>query len=325
MHVSFSERYAVIDVGTHSVLMLVCDVGATTGACEVVLDSKKITRLGQGLADKKELQAEAMERTCVAIREYVRESKLLGVQKLLAVGTSALREAANASHFLRRVRDCCNIEIETLSGETEARCSYLAIRDTPDFWRDDVSGLMVVDIGGGSTEVAFGAQDIISVLSVNAGSVYLTESFLKHDPPTLEELEALDDFLQDAWQSKRILSNVDHSSTALVGVGGTIVNLASVKLRLNRFDAERLHGAVIDRVEIMRQIERFCAVTLAARKELRGLEKQRAESIIAGAMILQSFLGHVGASQIRANTHGLRYGVMYHRFCPEIKCCVWVN
>lgn len=317
MHLSPPERYAVIDVGTHSVLMLVCDVSPYVQGCQVVLDIKEITRLGQGLVEANELRTDAMERTCAVIEGYVTLAQHLGVQQVLAVGTSALRQAVNACDFLRCVRDCCNLHVEMLSGEAEARCSYLAIRDNPDLSSKDISQLMVVDVGGGSTEIVSGGQNIMSSVSVNAGAVYLTESFLGHDPPTGEELGELAVFLQHTWENQAVFAKPTCGSTALVGLGGTIVNLASVKLGLSRFDSERLQGSVLGRAEIAAQIDVFCSATLGTRKQLRGLEEERADVIIAGASILHSFLCYVGASEIQVSTHGLRYGVMYQRFCAR--------
>ena len=308
------NRNLVIDVGTNSVHMLVFDVGTNGGEPKIVLDDRRITRLGHGLALTNELQEEAMARTCATLRDFAVRAGQFGVDQVVAVGTSALREARNAVEFVKRIEDECDIKIEIISGETEARCAFLSIRSDPHFSHLNGDRIIVIDIGGGSTEIIVGRHDIDNFVSVNVGAVYLTETFLSSDPPTDEELERLYSFLEEAWSNQPAAGLKLHAAPTLTGIGGTIVNLAGMKLGLNRFDPRSLHGEMLHITEIENQIHRFYSVPLEERKLIPGLEAKRADIITAGAAVLRSILKYVDASRIRVSTHGLRYGVMYDRF-----------
>ena len=314
MEAGLHNRNLVIDVGTNSVHMLVCDVGTNGGKPRIVLDDRRITRLGHGLALTHELQEDGMARTCATLRDFTVQAGRLGVEQIVAVGTSALREARNAAEFVKRVENQCGIEIEIISGETEARCAFLSIRSDSYFSRLNGDHIMVIDIGGGSTEIIVGRRAIDNFVSVNLGAVYLTETFLASDPPTAEELGKLYSFLEETWSTQPVARARFNSAPALTGIGGTIVNLAAMKLGLNRFDPRLLHGEMLCIAEIEDQIRRLCSVPLDERKLIPGLEAKRADIITAGAAVLQSALKNFGASRIRVSTHGLRYGVMYDRF-----------
>ncbi len=308
------NRNLIIDVGTNSVHMLVCDVGTNGQNPKIVLDDRRITRLGNGLTLTNELQEEAMARTCAAIQEFAVQAGRLGVEQIIAVGTSALREARNAAEFVKRVEDECGIEIEIISGETEARCAFLSIRSDEYFRHLNGDPIMVVDIGGGSTEIIIGRRKIDNFLSVNLGAVYLTETFLASDPPTVEELGALNSFLEGTWSVQSVARVKFNSQLVLTGIGGTIVNLVGMKLGLSHFNPRLLHGEMLYIAEIENQIRQLCSVPLEERKKIPGLEAKRADIITAGAAILRSVLKYFDASRIRVSTHGLRYGVMYDRF-----------
>lgn len=308
------NRNLVIDVGTNSVHILICDVSARGQRYNVVVDDRKITRLGHGLALTNELQEEAMARTCAALQEFAARAQRLGVERVVAAGTSALRKANNAIDFVRRVENQCGIKIEIISGETEARCAFLSIRSDTYFSHLSGDRVMVIDIGGGSTEIIVGRREIDNFASVNLGAVYLTETFLASDPPTANELKALYSFLENTWSTQPVATAKYHKPLALTGIGGTIVNLASMKLGLSRHNPRLLHGETLNVTEIENQIRQLCSVPLTERVQIPGLEAKRADIITAGAAILRSILKHVGASRIRVSTHGLRYGIMYDRF-----------
>lgn len=317
MQLRLHNRNLVIDVGTNSVHMLVCDVGTNGQKPKVVLDDRIITRLGHGLALTNKLQEEAMAHTCATIRDFAVQAQRLGAERIVAVGTSALREARNSTEFVKRVEDQCGIEIEIISEETEARCAFLSIRSDDYFSHLNGNRLMVIDIGGGSTEIIVGRQEIDNFVSVNLGAVYLTETFLENDPPTAEELGRLYSFLEETWSKQPVAKAKLNATPMLTGIGGTIVNLVGIKLGLNRFNPRLLHGEMLHITEIENQIRQFCSVPLEERKQITGLEAKRADIITAGAAVLRSVLKYFGASRIRVSTHGLRYGVMYDRFVSQ--------
>jgi exopolyphosphatase/guanosine-5'-triphosphate,3'-diphosphate pyrophosphatase len=311
--------------------LLVCEIEPKTRAYKVLRDTGEITRLGQGLQATNQLQKAAMERTYATISEFVAQAHRLGANHVAAIGTSALRKAVNAADFIRRVKAGLNLDIEVISGETEARYSYLAIRADAELY-NQLKGeekvvpqgqfslrLVVIDIGGGSTEFILGRGEVEAYLSLNIGAVYLTDRFLRNDPPTADELDTLKAFLDETLsaQANVLTAEAGDSIPTLVGVGGTLVNLVSVKLRLTEHDARRIHGETVSLAAIENQIRLFCAVDLKARMQIPGLEPKRADVIIAGSVILQRILMHIGVERIHVSVRGVRYGAMHEMFVEE--------
>jgi exopolyphosphatase/guanosine-5'-triphosphate,3'-diphosphate pyrophosphatase len=315
MQKKHNNRYAVIDIGTNSVLMLICKIDAKRRKYDVVFDVAEVTRLGQGMHSTHQLQRTAMDRTCAAIQGYLSQARTFGVEEVIAVGTSVLREGTNADDFTSLVKNGLDLDIEVISGKTEARFSYLAIRTDKDFHAFDTDDLVLINIGGGSTEFVFGGKELETHLSVNLGAVYLTDHFLKSDSPTDDEFGALNAFVEETLSAQVLFpTNPMRKPSVPVGIGGTLVNLASVKLGLTEHDPQRIHRETLSLQEIAGQIQRFRARSLADRLQLPGLEAKRADIIIAGAAILHSILKHLGVEHIHVSTRGVRYGVMYDRF-----------
>ena len=157
-------------------------------------------------------------------------------------------------------------------------------------------------------------------LSIKLGAVHLTDRFLKNDPPTDDEFQALNAFLKETLSAQvPIPTNPMLKPPVLIGIGGTLVNLASVKLGLTKHDSKKIHGEILTLQEVADQIRLFCAAPLSNRRQIPGLEAKRADVIIAGAAIVQSILNHVGVEQIYVSTRGVRHGVIYDRFVETAK------
>ena len=163
MQIKTNGRYAVIDIGTNSVIMLICEVDAKNQKYEVMLDTAEITRLGHGLHPTHQLQKSAMDRTCATIRGYLAQAESLGVEQVIAVGTSALREATNTDDFINLLKNGFNLDVEVISGEAEARYSYLAVRTDEDFRRFDADNLMLIE--GFFKTARFGVEDTLTLFS----------------------------------------------------------------------------------------------------------------------------------------------------------------
>jgi exopolyphosphatase/guanosine-5'-triphosphate,3'-diphosphate pyrophosphatase len=301
------KRYAAIDVGTNTILLLIAEQGAD-GRLHTIFDGETTTRLGQGLAKTGKINARALEKSIHVIQGYLSLCRHEGVTEIVAAGTSALRDARNRGEFLRTVRRRCGLEVETISGEDEARLSYLAVgRDRK--WSSGT--LVVLDIGGGSTEWIYGdVRDQVLVFSEDIGSVRLTERFLNSDPVTDREYRAM------ASHVRKAVNNIplaDRNAT-LVGIGGTITTLCSVKQGLREFDPSRIHHGLLTLEDIQAQIQQLRALPLRGRETIAGLPAERADVILAGAAILLYSLLRLGPDRIWVSIHGLRHGLLLDRF-----------
>lgn len=301
-------RCASIDVGTNTVKLLV--VEQVADRLEPLYERAGTVRLGEGMqANGMRLREAAMRRTLDLLDEYVAQARAQGAAPILAVGTAALREATNREEFLQRARERCGLEITVISGEEEARLSYLAVRRDA-LWRDWPQ-LIVIDIGGGSTEIIHGetgTDRIASRVSVGLGAVKLTESVLRSDPPTVRELTVAQ---QQASEALRSLE-APPEPVRVVGVGGTVTTLGAMDLGAAA-TPEVLHGHTLSQVRLENQIALLGSRTVEQRKQIPGLDPARADIILAGAILLAQALAHLHATAVDVSTRGLRWGVLYDR------------
>lgn len=251
-----------------------------------------------------------MRRTLEALEQFATLAREAQVEGIAVVGTAALRDANNTSEFLERVAEKTGLAIEVISGAEEARLSYLAVRRDP-HWRDH-SHLVVIDVGGGSTEVILGEQDaILSRMSVNLGAVKITENYLRSDPPTVTQLDTANQIAQEGFA--QVPLEYDLSEVPVVGVGGTITNLTA--MHLGQFcTPEILHGTLLTTDAIEEQIYRLSTHSLEKRKQMQGLDPKRADIILGGAILLAQALARLETNALAVSTRGLRWGVIYDRF-----------
>ncbi len=303
------RRCASIDVGTNSAKMTIADVVENTTSW--VLDESAVTRLGEGMqGTRKFLQEVPMRRTLEAIKHFAQVAEQEGVEAVAAVGTAALRDAENRTEFVRRVYEATGISVEVISGEEEARLSYLAVRLDP-HWQNH-QHLIVIDVGGGSTEVIFGQDtQIVSRISVNTGAVKLTSAILRSDPPTIAQLSNAN--LEAKRQFEGVPFGYDPATAVVVGVGGTLSNLSAMEF--GKFvTAETLHGYELSLDALEYRMEQLATLTIEQRKTVGGLDPKRADIILGGAILLAQALAHLGSNKIAVSTRGLRWGVLYDRF-----------
>jgi exopolyphosphatase/guanosine-5'-triphosphate,3'-diphosphate pyrophosphatase len=300
------RRGAVIDVGTNSVKFVVGDV-APNGEWTPVVDRADVTRLGEGLDQAGELQPEPIERTAAAVAAMADEARALGAAGIAAVGTAGLRLASNSATFLERVRERAGVDVEVIPGEEEARLAYLATRSVVQIPGD----IVVFDTGGGSTQLTFGGDDgIEEQFSVPVGAAKYTDRFgLDASVDEATVAATLDAIAAD-------LSRLDGRppAGAVVGMGGTLTNLAAVKHELPSYDPKVIHGTRLDVREIDRQIELFRTRSADERRELVGLQPKRAEVILAGACIVRTVLAKLGVGSVVVSDRGLRHRLLVERF-----------
>jgi exopolyphosphatase / guanosine-5'-triphosphate,3'-diphosphate pyrophosphatase len=285
-------RVAAVDIGTNSTRLLVADVdGRGRDAKLTTLERRtRITRLGQGVDRDRALHHDAIERTLVVLREYGAVISDLGVERVRATATSASRDAANRDEFFDPAERVLGSRPELLSGEAEARLEFLgatASLSEPDPY-------LVVDVGGGSTELIVGSDEPEGLCSIDIGCVRLTEQFLHSDPPTAEELSQAVSVVRDQLADiGRSLPAAGRAST-LVGTAGTVWTLAAVELGV---DAAR--SDLIDHFRLSRAAAEEVFRTLATepagrRRHNPGLEAGRVDVIVGGAIVVVSVMRHWG-------------------------------
>jgi len=298
-----SNILAAIDIGTNSTKMTVAE--AVDGVPQIRFERSEVTRLGKGVDASGKLNPDAVQRTLDAVVRFAEEARSAGASTVIAAGTSALRDAANGRDLLDAVKQKAGVEVQIIAGNREAELAYAAVQLDRDLWgREEITNLLVFDIGGGSTELILGdAQAIDRYRSLDIGAVRLTERFIKSDPPSKDEIAAVENAAHEA------LSQFERPSVTpmVAGIGGTAVNISAVFA--GRRDAP-IHGSTVTRAQVVDACARFESMSLAQRREIPGLEPDRADVIAAGAVILYQLLAYVGADSFRVSTRGLRYGLL---------------
>lgn len=296
-------KCAAIDIGTNTILLLIVDAGETL---REIADISTTVRLGEGMKETGCISQGAMDRGLKVLREYTGIMATHGAELVSCVGTSALREAKNSRKFLDLVDDRCGIPVRVISGRDEARYTYLSVKSDS---IADRERFMIVDIGGGSTEIIAGDREALQdFVSLPIGSVKLTEMFIKNDPPGDREINAATDHVRPLLD-KRFLGYSD----VLVGTGGTITTLASIICACEYFDKERIHGFKISGGTLYGAIDMLRKMTVAERKAIKGMEKGREDIILQGAVLLREMMSFYGIKECTVSAKGVRYGVIYER------------
>ena len=303
---------AALDVGTNTVQMVVA-TREVDGSFQVLLERSGISRLGAGVDRDGLLSAEGMERAVALFARFVEEARRLGARHIIAGATSAARDAHNRQELIRRVGDEAGVTLEVLSGEDEARLSFLAVQgDFGPLARRGPGALVAIDVGGGSTEVVVGPArgDPTFRHSAQVGSVRLTERFVRAHPIPAE---AMSDLREEA---RAAFSQVPAPSPPFlaVAVAATATSLYAVHEGLGSATDPKVHGGVLTRIALDETVERLSALSLPARQNVRGLDPKRADVVCAGGVVLSEALGALGAESCRVSDRGLRWGLLRERF-----------
>ena len=303
-------RIAVVDIGTNSTRLLVAEVG--DGSLRELARESVVTRLGEGVEATGRLGDEPQARVFAVLERYAEAIELHGAGVRTAVMTSAVRDAANGAEFAAAVRERYGLEGATLSGDEEARLTSLGATAT----RPGDETALVIDIGGGSTELVVGAGDaLVFHTSTQVGVVRHSERHLHSDPPTAAELAALAEDARAAFEAA-VPPDVRSQPTVGVGVGGTATQLASIDLGLAVHDRDRVEGHAVSRERLEELRDRLAALPLADRREVRGLDPARAPTIVAGAVILREVLGAFALDGFEASERDILWGVALDAGAP---------
>jgi len=302
-------RFATVDVGTNSVLLLVAD-RTPEGQFQAVLEKAEITRLGRGVDQSRRLSPEGMKATLEVLTAFAEEARALGAEGIAVSATSAARDAQNGAEFLAAAQEQAGVTVEIISGEQEAQLSFASAH--MDFGSESAGPLLVIDIGGGSTEFIYGnsAGRVEFRHSYDVGSVRLTERFIRTDPISPEERERVTAYLRETFSALP----PPPPAAELVGVAGTVTTLYAIQNRIDPYDATRVHGGTLTALQLEQMVNQLCALPLAKRRTLPGLQPKRADVIPAGALILREALRALGLDECRVSDRGLRWGLMAHRF-----------
>jgi exopolyphosphatase / guanosine-5'-triphosphate,3'-diphosphate pyrophosphatase len=296
---------AAIDCGTNSTRLLVSDADGGE-----LIRRMRITRLGQGVDRENRLAPEAIARTVDVLQEFRRSMDELRVDRVRMVATSAVRDAENGADFIEAAAAAVGTAPEVLTGLEEGRLAYRgASADLGPFEGDT----LVVDIGGGSTEITLGREGSVSSVSLQLGCVRLTERYLTSDPPTPDEVAATRIAIGDAltWGEQRMpqLLVLD-GRRRLVGLAGTVSTLASLKLKLAEYDVDLLHHATISLAEVVDLCDMLASLPTAKRRGLVGMVPGRADVILGGALVLEAVAARYQCPEVIVSEKDILDGIV---------------
>lgn len=298
-------RVGVIDLGSNTVLLLVLERGG-----RVVLERSKITRLAHGVFTTNRLDSKRTAETRAVVAQLSRLAREAGADRVVAVGTEAVRRARDGAAFLAGLVAQGLDDVRVLSGEEEAAFAIAATRSGMGAAAAASGRLAVVDVGGGSTEIAWTpAPDQVRGISLPLGNVRLTEAWLREDPPSSAELGAVAAAISAELSPLEAVRVELGPSPFAVAVAGTATTLAALQLELEPYDADRVEGLELGLDDLDRWIERLVALSTAARAELPGMEPGRADVLPTGALILRAVASQLGLSGFSVSGRGVRHGV----------------
>jgi len=297
-----AQRVAVIDIGTNSTRLLIADVDGDR--VSEVERCSRVTRLGRGVDLSGQLSAEAIEAVCETVGDYLSICQETEARTIDAIATSAVRDASNGDAFAAELRERFALSARVLDGEAEARLTYLGASST----RKPTEPTLIIDIGGGSTELIVGVGPEISFhTSLQAGVIRHTERHISSDPPTAVELEALAADVRGLIDAS-IAGQAGIGAKEAIAVAGTPTSLAAMNLELDPYDPRRVHGYVLSLRTIQRLFSQLASAPLGKRSQITGLHPERAPTIIAGVVILVEAMRAFDLEQVEVSEHDILYG-----------------
>jgi exopolyphosphatase/guanosine-5'-triphosphate,3'-diphosphate pyrophosphatase len=310
-------RRAVIDVGTNSVKLLVADVSGHQ--VNPVWEGSEQTRLGTGFYETRRLHPDAIARTAAAVATFASIAREWKAGSIRVIATSAARDAVNPQELVAAIERDSGLKVEVISGNREADWAFEGVQTDP---RLAFHPLLLLDVGGGSTEFILGhGKHNQFRASFPLGTVRLLEKLPHSDPPKAEELAACRQWLQDFLDGqvrpalepamrRETRLHPDAESVRLVGTGGTTSILARMEAALENFDRERIEGICLGRARLDWHVNHLWSLPLTRRRQIVGLPPDRADVILTGVAILEAVLGEFGFSELHVSTRGLRFAAV---------------
>jgi exopolyphosphatase/guanosine-5'-triphosphate,3'-diphosphate pyrophosphatase len=306
-------RRAVIDVGTNSVKLLIADVAG--GEVRPVHEESRQTRLGKGFYETHRLQAAAIAHTAEAVWEFAETARERSVSAIRVIATSAARDAVNPRDLTNAIKRASGLKTEIITGACEADWAFRGVTTDPKLAE---SPLLLLDVGGGSTEFILGHGAKKSFArSFPLGTVRLMEKFPHGDPPTVAQFNACRDWVKNLFHAEvrpllepALLQEQKAGEVKLVGTGGTTSLLARIEKKLDRFDRDKIEQTVLSFEQVVAHRKNFWRLPLAERKEIPGLPKTRADVILTGVLIYEAVMAEFGFQQLHISTRGLRFAAV---------------
>lgn len=305
------DNFAVIDIGTNSTRMLIF----RTDQENLVRVNKSVryTRMGQDVDRTGKLHPDAQKRNLEALEEYQNIAEDYDVKEFYVFGTSAMRDAENTQEFLTMVKEKLGLDIKVISGENEAELGFIGVSQSFN------EKLLVFDIGGGSTEFISGENNQLEkMISINLGCVRATEKYLFSDPPTVQELERLNEDIY-AELVEKVRNFIPQRPYKLIGIGGTATSLSTIQQGLKIYNSEKVHKSIITRDELEAIIKNLSFKTITERQNIAGLEAKRADIILAGALILLNIFKVTGEKSFTVSDYDNLEGAAYRHFVMKNK------
>jgi len=302
------KRVAVIDCGTNSIRLLISDIDTATNTATDVVREMRIVRLGEGVDKTNAFLPSALERTFKAVDEYEKLLLKHNVEHVRFVATSATRDAQNKAMFIKGVIDRLRIVPEVIAGVEEAALSFDGA--TRSLRQKHTAPFLVIDLGGGSTELVIGDKEPTGAYSMDVGCVRMTERHTPGGKPTKAQEEAIRTDVRNAL--KVAGTKVDwKKAQTVVGVAGTITTVAAHVLKLKTYDPDVLHGAIITAEQISQTAQDFISLTPSQRGALPYMHEGRIEVITAGSIVLDEVMKGIGAKTLIASERDILDGVTW--------------
>ena len=304
-------RRAVIDVGTNSIKLLVADVRGRD--VQPVHEESRQTRLGKGFYETHRLQPEAIACTAAAVWEFTELARAKNAVSVRVIATSAARDAMNPTELTTAIERASGLKTEIISGAREAEWAFQGVATDAEL---APRPLLLLDVGGGSTEFILGHGTTKSFAhSFPLGTVRLLEQFPHGDPPTRAEFTRCRDWLKQFLHGEvrpqlGPALALETKAVQLVGTGGTTSILARIENKLDRFDREKIEQTVLTFDQIVARRKQLWQLPLVTRKEVRGLPKLRADVILTGVLIYEVVMAEFGFTELRISTRGLRFAAV---------------
>lgn len=294
-------RLAALDIGTNSVRLLVAD--KTEQELLPVHRALRTTRLGGGLISSGLLSPAGKEATLSAVLELKDLALSLGAAVILAVGTSALREADDGRAFSGELALATGLQVQLLSSGEEAYFSYEGAAGTLPLSAE----ALVFDLGGGSCELAWRENGVLHAHSLKIGAVYLTEACFRSDPPSLREV------MLARREINRHLTGINIAGKVLIGLGGTVTCLAAIVAELACYEPDKVHGTILSRTDVSKVLNRLVTVPVRERLKIIGLQASRADILPAGALVVEELLLSCRQEELTVSEGDMLYGLLLHQ------------
>jgi len=301
------KKVAVMDLGTNSARVLFAKIEKG----DLVYRKKIIetTRLGEGVDKNHALTKRAMRDTLEAVQKFYDMSQKEGYFLFKIIGTSALRDVTNQEKFLEEIQDITGCPVDIIDGINEAELGYYGVVNSLSTHEKN----LVIDIGGGSTELIFGDQSVDLIESLDIGAVRLTDRCISEDPPSRENLiflkkeidRIIDDFIE---------RNNQYSFKRVIGIGGTITTLSAINLEMEKYNPEKIQESCFNEKTLEKIIQDFIQKLLSKRKEIKGLDPKRGDIIIAGSIILQRLMYKFAFDKIFISDYDNLEGILFKEY-----------